>query len=126
METETRAHRGGDSAIGELRCADGLIPELHSPLAAITLACTDWVAFHYICRTRTRAHARATEWHHQKPAAIGFKYIGTSKAPTFKAPLKSAGLSSLSPAGRNDPSARFSRYTNLIGLPTRAPLCPST
>ena len=110
METETRAQRGADSAIGELRCADSLILELHPPLAAITLACTDWVAFHYICRTRTRAHARATAWYHQKPAAIGFKCIGTSKAHSFNAPLKSAGPIGLSPAGRNNPpSARFSR-----------------
>ena len=103
METETRAQRGADSAIGDFRRAFGRILQLHPPLAAKTLACTDWVAFHYICRTRTCAHARATVRYHHKPAAIGFKFIGTSKAPSFNALFKSAGTSCLSPAKRNDP-----------------------
>ena len=47
-EVETRAQRGADSAIGDFRRAFGRILELHPPLAPKTLACTDWVAFHYI------------------------------------------------------------------------------
>ena len=45
---------------------------------------------------------QTTKWHHQKSAAIGFKYIGTSRAHSFKAHFKSAGLSGLSPAGRKE------------------------
>ena len=47
-EVETRAQRGADSAIGDFRRVFGRILELHPPLAPKTLACTDWVGFHYI------------------------------------------------------------------------------
>ena len=47
-EVETRAQRGADSAIGDFQRAQGRILELDPPLAAKTLACTDWVASHYI------------------------------------------------------------------------------
>ena len=48
MEIETRAQRGGDSAIGDFQRVHGRILELDPPLAPKTLACTDWVASHYI------------------------------------------------------------------------------
>ena len=48
MEIETRAQRGADSAIGDFQRAHGRILELDPPLAPKTLACTDWVASHYI------------------------------------------------------------------------------
>ena len=47
-EIETCKTRGADSGIGDLWREFGWILELHPPLAPKTLACTDWVAFHYI------------------------------------------------------------------------------
>ena len=47
-EIETTDLRGADSAIGDFRREFGRILQLHPPLAPKTLACTDWVAFHYI------------------------------------------------------------------------------
>ena len=47
-EVETCAPRGADSAIGDFRRVFGRILELDPPLAPKTLACTDWVAFHYM------------------------------------------------------------------------------
>ena len=39
---------GADSAIGDFRREFGRILQLHPPLAPKTLACTDWVASHYM------------------------------------------------------------------------------
>ena len=47
-EIETCKTRGADSGIGDLWREFGRILQLHPPLAPKTLACTDWVAFHYI------------------------------------------------------------------------------
>ena len=47
-EIETTDLRGADSAIGDFRREFGRILQLHPPLAPKTLACTDWVAFHYM------------------------------------------------------------------------------
>ena len=45
---KTRTQQGADSAIGDFQRAHGRILGLDPPLAAKTLACTDWVASHYI------------------------------------------------------------------------------
>ena len=48
QQIETRKTRGADSAIGDLRREFGRIPRIEAPLAHFSLACTHWVAFHYI------------------------------------------------------------------------------
>ena len=77
-----------------------------------------------------RRRTQTTKWHHQKSAAVGFKYIGTSRAHSFKAHLKSAGLGGLSPAGGKEsrsacPIHPLGQFTRAARLPLLVSLCPS-
>ena len=52
-DRDARTAGGGDSAIGDFQRVHGRILELDPPLAPKTLACTDWVASHYIWETHS-------------------------------------------------------------------------
>ena len=48
QQIETHKTRGADSAIGDLRREFSRFPRLDAPLARFALACTSWVASHYM------------------------------------------------------------------------------